>query len=61
MSGERKRGQSATAPFFDSTLALAAQTTLAGDSHILNIIIGDPLRKRAGLYKDVITIQIVPN
>jgi hypothetical protein len=40
---------------------LRAQTTLAGDSHILNITIGDPSRKRAGLYKDVITILIVPN
>lgn len=37
------------------------QTTLRGASHILNVIIGDPSRKRAGLYKDVITIQIVPN
>jgi hypothetical protein len=40
---------------------LRAQTTLTGDSHILNITIGDPSRKRAGLYKDVITILIVPN
>jgi hypothetical protein len=38
-----------------------AQTSLRGASHILNVTIGDPSKKRAGLYKDVITIQVVPD
>jgi hypothetical protein len=36
-------------------------SSLQGDGHSFSIAVGDISRKRAGLYKDVITISIVPN
>jgi hypothetical protein len=39
----------------------SGQTTLLGDNHTFSVSIGDVSKKRAGLYRDVITIRIVPN
>lgn len=36
----------------------APPTSIAGDNHALTITIGDVSKKRAGLYRDVITVQI---
>ncbi len=33
-------------------------TTIAGDNHTLAVTIGDTSKKRAGIYKDVITVEI---
>jgi hypothetical protein len=40
---------------------VTGRTTLLGDSHSLAVTIGDTAKKRAGLYLDVITIEIAPN
>lgn len=41
-----------------SPTVLAPPTPIAGDDHALAITIGDVSKKRAGLYRDVITVQI---
>jgi hypothetical protein len=37
---------------------LVPPTAIAGDNHALVLTVGDVSKKRAGLYRDVITVRI---
>jgi hypothetical protein len=41
-----------------SKTVLAPPSPIAGDNHALTVTIGDASKKRAGLYRDVITVEI---
>jgi hypothetical protein len=42
-----------------STTVLAPATPIGGDNHVLAVTIGDVSKRRAGIYRDVITVKIL--